>query len=108
MPARQSSFRPVAAQPGPVRTAVQTEDYAPPPVQAPAPAPAAVSAGRSLFGIMTRSIRRSPQPEPTEPQRAEPSFSPDAAPHAQQPQYNGSDDALEIPAFLRRQSSSKE
>ena len=57
---------------------------------------------------MTRSIRRSPPPEPTEPQRAEPSFSPDVAPVQHQPHYNGSDDALEIPAFLRRQSSTKE
>ena len=113
-PVRQNPFRPAAPQAAPMRTMAPAEEYAPPPVQVPPPAPAPaapsapMSAGRSLFGMMTRSIRRSPQPEPTEPQRAEPSFSPDAAPAAQQPHYNGSDDALEIPAFLRRQSSGKE
>ncbi len=103
-PSRQSGFRQVPVQPTQVRPVAQAEEYAP----APLPVPVPVSAGRSLFGMMTRSIRRSPQPEPTEPQRAEPSFSPDPVPGSQQPQYNGSDDALEIPAFLRRQSSGKE
>ena len=123
-PVRQAPFRPVAVQPAAPRPMPPVEDYAQQfaqpqapahaPVQTPAQAPAmtptqgAVSAGRSLFGMMTRSMRRSPQPEPTEPQRAEPSFSPDPAPSVHQPHYNGSDDALEIPAFLRRQSSGKE
>ena len=109
-PVRQNPFRPVAVQPPAARPMQPVDEYVPPPVQAPAPVPTPgpVSAGRSLFGMMTRSIRRSTQPEPTEPQRAEPSFSPDAAPTSQQPHYNGSDDALEIPAFLRRQSSGKE
>ncbi len=72
-----------------------------PPVAAPAPSPA-----RSLFGIMTRGIRgRGAEPEQrVEPQRADPSFPPQPQPqpsHVQQP----SDEALEIPAFLRRQTS---
>ncbi len=82
------------------------------PAEPPAPRPAppspgpAASAARSLFGIMTRSIRgRSPQPEPTEPQRAEPSFpNPEAAPAPSQARHSA-DEALEIPAFLRRQTS---
>ena len=114
LPGRAPAFRPVPSAPAPAphRPAQLVEE--PVPVSAPAPAPApaplsAAAAGRSLFGMMTRSIRRTTQPEPTEPQRAEPSFSPDAAPPAaREAQYNGNDEALEIPAFLRRQSSAKE
>jgi cell division protein FtsZ len=108
-PIRQNPFRPVAVQPA-ARPVAPADDYVAPQIKAAVPVapPAPASAGRSLFGMMTRSMRRSPQPEQTEPQRAEPSFSSDAAPVAQQPHYNGSDDALEIPAFLRRQSSGKE
>ena len=109
-----TAFKPLP-MPASNRPAYAAEEHAqytaPAPAPLPmsaAPAPTPMSAGRSLFGMMTRSMRRSPQPEPTEPQRAEPSFSPDAVPAAQQPHGNGSDDALEIPAFLRRQSSSKE
>ncbi len=65
---------------------------------------AAASAAASLFGIMTRSMRRPAPPEPTEPQRAEPSFSAEPAPAASPVQHNG-DETLEIPAFLRRQQS---
>ena len=111
----QAQPRPTTFKPLPMptnRPSTLVEEYTAQSVHAPivqpiAPAPTPMSAGRSLFGMMTRSMRRSPQPEPTEPQRAEPSFSPDVQ-SAQQPQGNGSDDALEIPAFLRRQSSSKE
>ena len=110
---------PVAAaepdvEPAPVRMPINP--FKPPSAQTqarqvfdepPAPAAAPASSGMSLFGKMTRSIRRVTHTEPTEPQRAEPSFLPDAAPAAQA-HYNGSDDALEIPAFLRRQSSGKD
>ncbi len=117
-PRATTAFKPLP-MPTNHRPVQLVEEYAPPspqpqapsPMQAAmpsAPAPAPMSAGRSLFGMMTRSIRRSQQPESTEPQRAEPSFSPDAAPSMQQPHGTGGEDALEIPAFLRRQSSSKE
>ena len=78
----------------------------PPPPPAPAASPAP-SAARSLFGIMTRSMRgnRPAAAEPTEPQRAEPSFPPaDQAAAISHPQHPA-DDTLEIPAFLRRQQS---
>ena len=80
----------------------------PPPVAAP------MSPARSLFGIMTRGMRSvrgaaaglPGQPDPrNEPQRADPNFA-DAQGHGQavQPQHQ-TDEALEIPAFLRRQTS---
>ncbi len=76
-----------------------------PPAPAPvAAAPSAYSVGKNLFGLMTGKVRRPSTPEPTEPQRAEPSFSPDPQPSASHPQHNG-DEGLDIPAFLRRQSS---
>ena len=70
--------------------------------QAP-PAPPAPT-GRSLFGIMTGAMRkRQAAPEPTEPQRADPSFPGQQA----QPSSRAepADEALDIPAFLRRQQS---
>ena len=78
------------------------------PSHAPAPAPVAppLSPARSLFGIMTRGIRGRGAAEQTahvEPQRAEPSF-PTGQQAASQPQHQ-TDEALEIPAFLRRQQS---
>ena len=76
---------------------------APRAAEPPAPAPAT----RSLFGIMTGAMRKSRMaaPEATEPQRAEPSFpgqqaTPGAMNAPEQP-----DEALDIPAFLRRQQS---
>ena len=73
---------------------------------APAGGMPASGAGRSLLNIMTGGFRsrRPAEPDATEPQRAEPSFP------AQQEQpaptrQTHSDEALEIPAFLRRQSS---
>ncbi len=77
------------------------------------PGAASPSPSRSLFGIMTRSMRgRAAQPESAgfaeqrnEPQRAEPSFpAPSASVTPSQPQQ-APDEALEIPAFLRRQTS---
>ena len=73
---------------------------------APAPAPVQ-SPARSLFGLVTRGMRgRSAAPEQAapEPQRAEPGFGAQVAAPPSQPQHQ-SDEALEIPAFLRRQSS---
>ncbi len=76
-----------------------------PPV--PAEAAPATSPARALFGMMTRSmrgVRPQPHDQAPEPQRAEPGFS-NAAPAqpSTQAQHN-QDEALEIPAFLRRQS----
>ncbi len=70
-------------------------------------APAQPSPARSLLNIMTGGFRgkRPAEPETMEPQRAEPSFpsQQEQPPHtARQP---SADEALEIPAFLRRQSS---
>ncbi len=79
-----------------------------PPEPAPAPAPApAASTGRSLFGIMTGAMRktRPAVPEPTEPQRADPSFPGQQATPPTGPRADQADEALDIPAFLRRQQS---
>ena len=67
------------------------------------PAP---GAGRSLLNIMTGGFRakRPTAPGPAEPQRAEPQFP--AQQEQQAPARSANpDEALEIPAFLRRQSS---
>ena len=105
-PAR--SYAPPAALPRPASAPRSSAIFSEPAHAAPvAPLPA-LSPARSLFGIMTRGIRGRAAAEPApEPQRAEPGFaSQPAAPvqpnvQAQHP----SDEALEIPAFLRRQSS---
>ena len=71
---------------------------------APAQPAAGVSPARTLFGMVTRSIRaRAPQAEAPEPQRAEPGFS--NAPAQPSTPAQHADEALEIPAFLRRQTS---
>lgn len=100
-------------------------EYAPPlrtmPLTAPRPAPQPslsvlltnrpatppMTAGRSLLNIMTggfRNRRAEPEAEPAreEPMRAEPSF---PQPSANQPRPVHQEEALDIPAFLRRQSS---
>ncbi len=64
----------------------------------PPPTPA-----RSLLNIMTGGFRSRRPAEPEELQRAEPSF-PEAH-EPTQPRSASADEALEIPAFLRRQSS---
>ena len=102
------SYVPPAATPRPAsanRSTIFSDPGPPPPVSvqvaAPAPSPA-----RSLFGLMTRGLRgkaAEPQQFP-EPQRAEPSFPANPGPSAVQPQQP-QDEALEIPAFLRRQTS---
>ena len=135
-PAPMLTPRPVPAEPVAYSAPQQTESlapqqtprsYAPPPpaqrpaqaprtssiftepAQTPAPQPAStgLSPARSLFGMVTRTMRgnRAQAPETVEPQRAEPSFPGNqAAAPATQPQQNP-DEALEIPAFLRRQTS---
>ena len=75
----------------------------PPPTQAPTASPA-----RSLFGMMTRTMRSArPQQhdQAPEPQRAEPAFSNSPSPQPATQVQHTVDEALEIPAFLRRQSS---
>ncbi len=114
-PPQQQAAQPARAQhvmPAPMArpatapraSAISSEpaETAPPPPQAPAQSPA-----RSLFGLVTRGMRGRPA-EPAqapEPQRAEPGFASAAPGQApSQPQHQ-TDEALEIPAFLRRQSS---
>lgn len=104
------SYVPPAATPRPASAPRTSAIFSEPPQAAPAPQPAAPapSPARSLFGMMTRGMRGRLTPEATpEPQRAEPGFAAQPAAQAQpivQPQHP-SDEALEIPAFLRRQSS---
>ncbi|MBV8912212.1 MAG: cell division protein FtsZ [Acetobacteraceae bacterium] len=104
-----ASLDPAPRSPAPVAPAPKPalaprpapEPVAAAPAQAPQAAPAP-STARSLFGIMTRSMRRPAPVEVTEPQRAEPSFSPEPA---AMPAQHLQDETLEIPAFLRRQTS---
>lgn len=100
------SYIPPAATPRPPSASRGSAIFSEPtPTPAPPPAPAAPS--RSLFGIMTRGMRGRAAAETPEPQRAEPGFAtqPETPPAPVQPQQSA-DEALEIPAFLRRQSSS--
>ena len=100
--------RPPSAHNNARNSAIFSEPSVP---QTPAPqtpvqtGPAHVSPARSLFGMMTRMRGGKVQPEQAtpEPQRAEPSFQAQPAQPAAPQQQN--DEALEIPAFLRRQSS---
>ena len=112
-PAPARAYVPPAPMPRPAsagRSTVFSEPAqpaaAPPPAASPAPSPA-----RSLFGIMTRGMRgRGADPtggeQRIEPQRAEPSFpTAHAEPQAPSQPQQPTDEALEIPAFLRRQTS---
>ena len=94
-PVRPAPLRPIAS-PRPNSTL-----FTEPPTVEPAPQ----SSARSLFGQITGALRnkKSVPPEPTEPQRAEPSFP--AASAAPPARPVPADEALDIPAFLRRQSS---
>ena len=70
----------------------------------PVPTPAAPR--NSLFGIVTGAIRgRAAQPAPVEPHRAEPSFHGQAEAGASVRPAATEEMGLDIPAFLRRQSS---
>ncbi|MGI4954327.1 MAG: cell division protein FtsZ [Janthinobacterium lividum] len=102
--------RPAAA---PRESAIFSDRAQQAPTSAPPAAPA--SPARSLFGMMTRGMRGRPAGETgAGPQRPEPSFQAGhAAGHGagqgveQEPQHEQpqTDEALEIPAFLRRQTS---
>ena len=73
-----------------------------------APAVSGTSPARSLFGMMTRGMRGRPataEHPASGPQRPEPGFGEQATPEQSAPQQPTTDEALEIPAFLRRQSS---
>ena len=97
-------------QSAPRTSAIFSEPAQSPVPMAPASAPQ-TSPARSLFGMMTRGMRGRPAGEQPAagPQRPEPSFQdgvvPNQAASAQTQPQAQSDEALEIPAFLRRQSS---
>ena len=99
-PVRPAPLRPMASPRG--NSTLFTEA---PPAPAPSAAPASgVPQGRSLFSTITGALRnkKAAAPDPTEPQRAEPSF---PAAQAAPATPAKTEDTLEIPAFLRRQSS---
>ena len=112
-PPIRTSYAPPAPMPRPASSPRSSAIFSDPGnAPAPQPAPAAPpSPARSLFGMVTRSMRRSADPAP-EPRRAEPSFpaaaatpppaTPDAPPA---PAPAGQEETWDIPAFLRRQSS---
>ena len=108
-PAARPRPAPAAAQASrpfiPPRAGLFTE--APPtaaahPAQA-VPTPAAPR--NSLFGIVTGAIRGRAAPAPVEPQRSEPSFNGHAEGSASVRPAQTEEMGLDIPAFLRRQSS---
>ena len=113
VPQLQQPSRPTYAQqapmprPAPPRTSAifseTPEPAAPAPgIPAAPPTPSPMSP-RSLFGLVTRGMRgRAADPVP-EPQRAEPGFAsaPPPPPQTSQVQHPN-EEALEIPAFLRR------
>ncbi len=113
----------IVAQAGSAPAEMAAGEYAPAPrpLSAPRPAPQPslsalltdrptvppVTAGRSLLNIMTGGFRArraevEAEPQREEPHRAEPSF---PQPTANQPRPVPQEEALDIPAFLRRQSS---
>ncbi len=104
----QAAPRTFAPQPAVQRPAAaprHSTAFAEAPRAAEPPPPAAPA--RSLFGIMTGAMRKSRQaaPEATEPQRAEPSFPGQQATQGAPAGSEQPDEALDIPAFLRRQQS---
>ena len=68
----------------------------------PTPAPVTPSPRNTLIGIVTGLRKGRPNPEPREPQRAEPAFQDRPAPA---PAPQPTDETFDMPAFLRRQSS---
>ena len=98
--ARPAPLRPMASPRGNSTLFTQAAEPEAPPAQALPGAPQ----GRSLFSTITGALRnkKAALPEPTEPQRAEPAF---PVAQAAPPTPAKTEDALEIPAFLRRQSS---
>ena len=113
-PPVRTSYAPPAPMPRPAANPRSSAIFSDPgTTPAPQPAPATQSSARSLFGMVTRSMRRNPGVDPApDPRRAEPSFPPTAAapaaatPDAAAPQAPaGQEETWDIPAFLRRQSS---
>ena len=114
-PQVRTNYAPPAPMPRPAasRSSVIYPDPGNTPPQAPPPAPAAPpSSARSLFGMVTRSMRRNAGTDPApEPRRAEPSFPPTGTATAPTPDPAapqapaGQEETWDIPAFLRRQSS---
>ncbi len=106
-PRPRPAAAPAAAQASrpfiPPRAGLFTE--APPAAPQQAPAVQTPAAPRnSLFGIVTGAIRGRSAPAPVEPQRAEPSFNGHAEGASVRPAQT-EEMGLDIPAFLRRQSS---
>ncbi len=106
------AYAPASAAPRPApasntRHGAMFAEVRPEPAAAPVAAAPAAPSGRSLFGIMTGAMRktRPGTPEPTEPQRADPSFPGQQATPPASPRPEHVDEPLDIPAFLRRQQS---
>ena len=102
-PMRAAPLRPIASPRG-ASTLFAEPGQAPLPGAPEAPAP---TQGRSLFSTITGALRnkKAAAPDPVEPQRAEPSFPANPAVAATPARSAQADEALDIPAFLRRQSS---
>jgi cell division protein FtsZ len=93
---------PAAARP-PARSGLFAEPGIPAPAAPPPPPPAPRN---SLFGIVTGAIRGRAAPAPApEPARAEPLMNAQPEPRASVRQAPTEEMGLDIPAFLRRQSS---
>ncbi len=88
----------------PARPILAPRPAAAAPVAPVAPPPVPTAGPRNLFGIMTRRPKAA-QPESTEPQRAEPSFNGADSHSAPSQAQQQAEEVLEIPAFLRRQTS---
>ncbi len=103
---------PIEAAPRPAAPAPARGLFAPPPAATPSEAPAAAAPPRnSLFGIVTGAIRRTMPSAPItagttpgEAARAEPQLPPQAEAPSVRP-ASSEEIGLDIPAFLRRQSS---
>ena len=96
-----------APRPAPARSGLFTEQPSAVPQPAPAPASAAPPPAprNSLFGIVTGAIRGRAAPAPLEQPRAEPSMNGHGEATASVRPAATEEMGLEIPAFLRRQSS---
>jgi cell division protein FtsZ len=95
---RQAPARGLFAEPAP-QVQASAQPASPQPVPPPAPR-------NSLFGIVTGAIRGRAAPAPlAEAPRSEPSMNGHAAPGVSVRQAQTEEMGLDIPAFLRRQSS---
>jgi cell division protein FtsZ len=91
----QPAPRPNTAPRGGLFTEPQAKTQAAPAAPAPTHRP-------SLFGMVTGSFRRA---QPAEPERAEPQIAPEPQPTVRAAAPEAEPVGLDIPAFLRRQSS---